>query len=137
MAGHPVGTGATLKVLRMTTQTELRYYDPEVETLKRDQLEESRILQLVPYVYQRAPLIREVWDEAGVKPADIASLADFKAKVPFIDKDRIRRFRAEHGDPFGGLCWAEPPHLKGVGFTTGTTGDPTPLPHSENHVPLT
>ncbi len=140
MAGHPVGTGVTLKVLRMTTQTESRYYDPEVETLPRDQLErlqESRILQLAPYVYQRAPLIREVWDEAGVKPADIGSLADFKAKVPFIDKDRIRRFRDEHGDPFGGLCCADPPHLKGVGFTTGTTGDPTPLPHSENHVPLT
>lgn len=116
-----------------------RYFDRDVETLPREQIErlqEARILQLVPYVYQRSPLIREVWDEAGVKPDDIKSLADFKAKVPFIDKDRIRRFRDEHGDPFGGLCCAEPPHLKGVGFTSGTTGDPTPLPRSEHHVTI-
>jgi phenylacetate-CoA ligase len=116
-----------------------RYFDPHIETMPRDQLErlqEVRILQLVPYVYQRSPLIREVWDEAGVKPSDIRSLADFKAKVPFIDKDRIRRFRDAHNDPFGGLRCADAPHLRGVGFTSGTTGDPTPLPRSEHHVTL-
>ncbi|CAG4895777.1 phenylacetate--CoA ligase family protein [Paraburkholderia saeva] len=116
-----------------------RYFDPHIETMPRDQLErlqEVRILQLVPYVYQRSALIREVWDEAGIKPSDIRSLADFKKKVPFIDKDRIRRFRDTHNDPFGGLRCADAPHLRGVGFTSGTTGDPTPLPRSEHHIPL-
>lgn len=123
----------------MTSDNDSRYYDPHVETMPRDQIErlqEARILQLVPYVYQRSPLIREVWDDAGVHPAQITSLAAFKAQVPFIDKDRIRRFRDQHGDPFGGLRCADPPHLRGVGFTSGTTGDPTPLPRSEIHVPL-
>ena len=37
---------------------------------------------------------------------------------------------------FGGLRCADAPHLRGVGFTSGTTGDPTPLPRSEHHVTL-
>lgn len=116
-----------------------RYFDPDVETMPREQIEqlqEARILQLVPYAYNRSALVKAVWDEAGVKPEDIRSLADFKAKVPFIDKDMIRRFRDEHGDPFGGLVCTGAPHLRGVGFTSGTTGDPTPLPRSEDHIAL-
>jgi phenylacetate-CoA ligase len=116
------------------------YFEPDVETMPRDQLEslqEARILQLVPYVYERSALVREVWDEVGLKPSDIRSLADFKAKVPFTDKDRIRRFRDTHADPYGGLNCVKAPHLRGVGFTSGTTGDPTPLPRSENHVTMT
>jgi phenylacetate-CoA ligase len=123
----------------MTKRSEDRYFDPDIETMPREQLvqlQESRILQLVPYVYERSPLIREVWDEAGVKPSDIRSLADFKARVPFIDKDRIRRFRDTRDDPFGGLRCADAPHLRGVGFTSGTTGDPTPLPRSEHRVTM-
>ncbi|WP_313024402.1 phenylacetate--CoA ligase family protein [Pseudomonas lopnurensis] len=117
-----------------------RYFDADVETMSREQIEqlqEARILQLVPYAYQRSPLVRAVWEEAGVTPADIRSLADFKAKAPFIDKDTIRQFRDRHGDPFGGLACATAPHLRGVGFTSGTTGDPTPLPRAEEHITLT
>jgi phenylacetate-CoA ligase len=113
---------------------EASYFDAAIETMPRDQLielQESRLMQLVPYVYKRSPLIREVWGAVGVTPADIRSMADFKAKVPFIDKDTIRAFRDKHGDPFGGLSCATAPHLKGVGFTSGTTGDPTPVPREE------
>lgn len=123
----------------MSHPADRRYYEPGVETMPREQLEklqESRLLQLLPYVFQRSALIREVWQEAGVRPDDIRSLSDFRANAPFIDKDRIRRFRDEHGDPFGGLRCADAPYLRGVGFTSGTTGDPTPLPRSETHVTL-
>jgi len=123
----------------MTRLDDDRFFDPDIETMSRvdiEKLQEARILKLVPYVYSRSALIREVWDEAGVKPEDIKSLADFKAKVPFIDKDRIRRYRDEHDDPYGGLACVGPPHLRGVGFTSGTTGDPTPLPRSEYHVAI-
>jgi len=117
-----------------------RYFDADIETMSREQIEqlqEARILQLVPYVYQRSPLIRSVWEEAGVTPDDIRSLADFKAKVPFIDKDTIRQYRDRYGDPFGGLACVGAPHLRGVGFTSGTTGDPTPILRSEEHITLT
>jgi phenylacetate-CoA ligase len=123
----------------MTPLQDDRFFDPAIETMPREQLEqlqEHRILRLVPYAYQRSALIREVWDEAGVHPGQIRSLADFKARVPFIDKDRIRRFRDEHDDPYGGLVCVGPPHLRGVGFTSGTTGDPTPVPRADFHISL-
>ena len=110
------------------------FYEPDVETLPRADLErmqEALLLQLLPYAYNRAPLTRYIWDKAGVHPRDIKSLADFKEKAPFIDKDTIRAFRDANNDPFGGLLCVQPPHLKGVGFTSGTTGDPTPLPHAK------
>jgi phenylacetate-CoA ligase len=116
-----------------------RFFDADIEAMPREQLEklqEARILQLVPYAYQRSPLVRAVWEEAGVTPDDIRSLADFRAKAPFIDKDKIRQFRDEHGDPFGGLACVGAPHLRGVGFTSGTTGDATPMPRSEEHINL-
>ncbi|MET0378819.1 MAG: hypothetical protein ABW049_07480 [Spongiibacteraceae bacterium] len=111
------------------------YYDEYVETLPRPdlaRLQEGLILQLVPYVYARSALVREVWDRAGITPKDIRSLDDFRAKAPFIDKDRIRQFRDEHNDPFGGTKCVDAPHLRAVGFTSGTTGDPTPLPYARS-----
>lgn len=82
------------------------YYEPEIETLPRADLvrmQEALLLQLLPYVYNRAPLTRYIWDKAGVHPQDIKSLADFKEKAPFIDKDTIRAFRDANHDPFGGI----------------------------------
>jgi len=111
------------------------FYDEYVETLPRPDIEsmqEGLILQLVPYVYARSALIRKTWDKAGIKPQDIRSLADFREKAPFIDKDAIRAFRDEHNDPFGGIKCVEAPHLRAVGFTSGTTGDPTPLPYARS-----
>ena len=83
-----------------------RFFEPDVETMPRARiaaLQEERILELVPYVYERSALVRKKWEEARVKPGDINSLADFTERVPFITKDDIREFRAAAQDPFGGL----------------------------------
>jgi phenylacetate-CoA ligase len=108
-----------------------QYYDVEYETMPRAQLvdlQEQLLLEMVPYAYERAPLIRETWDAAGVKPRDIKSLADFRERAPFVDKDALRRFRDERGDPYGGLCALAPETLTAVMSTSGTTGDPTLVP---------
>ena len=44
---------------------------------------------------------------------------------PFIDKDAVRRFRDERGDPYGGLLCVAPAELTAMMSTSGTTGDPT------------
>lgn len=109
------------------------YYDEAIETMPRTQLEslqEGLLLQLLPYAYERSAITRQLWNAAGIRPAEIRSMEDFKAKVPFMDKDDIRRFRDTYNDPYGGLKCVEAPHLKKVGFTSGTTGDPTPIPTS-------
>jgi hypothetical protein len=51
-----------------------RFFEPEIETMPRASLaalQEERILELVPYVYERSALVRRKWEEARVKPSDI------------------------------------------------------------------
>jgi phenylacetate-CoA ligase len=108
-----------------------RYLHPEIETLPRAQIEslqEEKILQLVPYAYERSALTRETWDEAGVHPRDIRSLDDFLERAPFVSKDAIRAFRDRRGDPYGGLLCIPENELTAVNSTSGTTGDPTLVP---------
>jgi phenylacetate-CoA ligase len=108
-----------------------RYWDPEIETASRDELRarhEVQLVELVRHAYEHAPLYRTLWDEAGVHPRDIRSLDDFRERIPFIDKDTIRRYRDEHHDPYGGLLCVPESELTAVNSTSGTTGDPTLVP---------
>ena len=98
--------------------------------------EEVLLGDIVPWAYERSPLIRETWAKAGVTAADIQSMDDFREKVPFIDKDAIRSFRDRHDDPYGGLLcldFNDPKMRKvfsAIFSTSGTTGDPTPAPYT-------
>jgi phenylacetate-CoA ligase len=79
-----------------------RFLDPHIETLPRPALralQESRLLDLLPRVYERSALIRATWDAAGVHPEQIRSRDDFFARVPHIDKDMIRQHRDRFNDP--------------------------------------
>jgi len=113
-----------------------RYFQPELETMPRadlDALQEEKLLALLPYAYERSGLVRETWDEAGVHPRDVRSMADFFERVPFIDKDAVRSFRDRHKDPYGGLLCLPESELVAIYSTSGTTGDPTPTPQGDTH----
>ena len=115
------------------------YFEPEVETISRPELEEfqlGRLLETIHLAYERAPLIRRKWDAAEVHPRDIASLADFSRLAPFITKDEIRAYREETGDPFGGVLCADPSELRCIQGTSGTTGDPTLISRRDLKAPL-
>jgi phenylacetate-CoA ligase len=108
-------------------QAERRYFD-RVEVLPRAELlklQEKRLLEQVAYVAERSPLVKRVWADAGVAAADIRSTEDFKAKVPFTDKDSLRQFRDATGDKYGGVLCADESEIDLVGTSSGTTGDPT------------
>ena len=111
--------------------TDDRYWDVEAETAPRGTIEadqEAKLLDLCAFAYEHAPLYQKVWGEAGVHPRDLRSLDDVRERVPFIDKDTIRRFRDAHGDPYGGLLCCDESDLTAVMSTSGTTGDPTLVP---------
>jgi phenylacetate-CoA ligase len=119
------------------SDTERRYFSPEIEAMPRseiDALRDERLLgDLLPWAYQRSALIRETWDVAGITAADVTSMDDFREKVPFIDKDAIRAFRDRHRDPYGGLLCLDPKMTEvfsAIFSTSGTTGDPTPAPYA-------
>ena len=108
-----------------------RYFDPVIETMPRDSLrtvQEGRLLDTIAHAYAQSGLVREVWDEAGVRPRDIRSIDDFLERAPFIDKNRIRAYRDRHRDPYGGILCVPEAELKGIYSTSGTTGDPTLVP---------
>jgi phenylacetate-CoA ligase len=104
-----------------------RYLEPEVETMPREalrELQERRILELVPVAYENSPFYRELWDSHGVHPRDIKSLQDFQERIPSFSKDMVREYRARSGDPYGGLLQVPPSTLTSITSSSGTTGDP-------------
>jgi phenylacetate-CoA ligase len=107
------------------------YFDRESELMSRAEiaeLQEARILRLVPFVYERSPLIGALWRDAGVHPRDIRSVDDFRERVPTMSKNDVRAFRDSTGDSFGGVLCVEPRELSAILSTSGTTGDSTLFP---------
>ncbi|QRY48723.1 phenylacetate--CoA ligase family protein [Mycolicibacterium boenickei] len=91
-------------------------------------LQEKRILELVPYAFERSPFYRELWTQAGVSPSSINSIDDFLTRVPTFSKDDLRAYRARAGDPFAGLLCVDRSEITSVTSTSGTTGNPEPIP---------
>jgi len=105
-------------------------YFSTAETLPRDQLrqlQEVRLLTTLARTWEKSPLFKQLWTDAGVHPRDISSIEDFEHLAPCFDKDDIRRYRDLHSDPCGGLFRLDDPDLTTIVSTSGTTGDPTPL----------
>ena len=96
---------------------------PELEALQA-----QRLLATVERTYHKSPLFHELMSRAGVKPADIRNREDFIRLVPTFNKDDIRAYRDRHKDPCGGLVRLNDHQLTTMLTTSGTTGDPTPMP---------
>lgn len=82
-------------------------------------IQEERLLKTVGRVYEKVAPYRKKMEEAGLTPADIASLDDLK-KLPFITKQDLR----DHY-PFG-FCAVPREQFARVHSSSGTTGKPTP-----------
>src|SRR6476646_12276928 len=91
------------------------------ETISRDELEAlqlSRLQHTLAYAYDRVPLYKRKFDEAGVHPTDLRELSDL-GKFPFTTKEDLR---LEY--PFG--MFAVPQNeVARVHASSGTTGRPT------------
>jgi phenylacetate-CoA ligase len=110
---------------------ERRFLEPEIETATRREIEkiqEQRILELVPYVWERSSFYRALWSAAEVEPEDIRSLHDFTTKIPTFGKKDLRAYRERTGDPFSGLLCVDPQELTSITSTSGTTGTPELIP---------
>ena len=93
-------------------------YQPEIETMPRDQLKKlqgERLCQQVQRMYARVPLFRRRMQEAGLGPDDIHGLEDLP-KIPFSYKKDLRD---EY--PYG--LFAEPlENIVRLHASSGTTG---------------
>jgi len=80
-------------------------------------LQFARLKNLVERVYTNVPFYRSKLDAAGVKPADIKTLADI-AKLPFTSKDDLRDTY-----PYGLLAVPQAEVVE-IHMSSGTTGTP-------------
>ena len=95
------------------------------EELQAKQLE--KLQKLVAYEYERVRLFRQRCDEKGVKPRDIASLADI-AKLPFMVKTDLR-------DEYPlGLTAAPMREIVRFHCSSGTTGKPICIPNTKGDI---
>lgn len=97
------------------------YYQPEIETMSREELEAlqlERLKSLVARVYEKIPFYKESFDAAGVAPEDIKSLDDI-TKLPFTVKQDLR-------DAYPFKMFAVPrSEVLRVHCSSGTTGTAT------------
>lgn len=109
------------------------YWKKESECLPRQRLEElqlQRFKERMQYVYDRSPMYRRKYDDAGTKPSDIRTLADIQY-VPFTVKEELRESQTNH-PPWGDFLCVPAEEGVRVFQTTGTTGIPVKVYLNKN-----
>lgn len=103
-------------------------FEPEYETMPREKLEklqEERLRKIVRYCYERIPLYRRKFKEAGITPDHIKTLDDLR-KIPFTVKSDLR-----DAYPYGMLATSLDDVLE-LHASSGTTGHPTTCAYTKN-----
>lgn len=105
-------------------------FQPELESMDRGDLEDlqlQRLQALLNRVYEAVPLYRQKFDDAGLDPTSVTSLADL-ARVPFTVKDDLRS-----AYPYG--MFAVPLRdIVRVHSSSGTTGQITVVGYTREDI---
>jgi phenylacetate-CoA ligase len=115
----------------MNSDPSRELWNPAVETLPRERLQAlqlERLQRQVAYNWERSPVYRRKFEEAGAHPNDIRSFADF-TRIPLMTKEEHRQRQAEsleqHGSPIALMGCAPAQEIVRINATSGTTGVPT------------
>jgi len=84
----------------------------------------ARLKETVERVYERVPYYRKAFDNLGISPEDIRTLADIR-KLPFTTKDALR-----DNYPFG-MFAVDRQDLLRFHASSGTTGKPTAVGYTK------
>lgn len=105
------------------------YFDPEVETLSREGIEALQLQRLKETVSHcmNSPFYKKRFEEAGITPDDIQSLADLR-KIPFTTKQDLRDTY-----PFG-MASVPLEKCTRLHSSSGTTGNPTVILHTKQDI---
>lgn len=105
------------------------YFNPEVETLSRKELEDLQLKRLKETVEHcmNSPFYKKRFEEIGLKPEDIKSLADIR-KIPFTTKGDLRDTY-----PFG-IASVPLEKCTRLHSSSGTTGNPTVILHTAQDI---
>ena len=95
-----------------------KYFQPEIETMPREQmieLQNTKLVKQVRHVWENVPYYRRKMEEKGLTPEDIRSIDDLH-KLPFLTKDDLRE-----AYPYG-LLGVPLSDCVRIQSTSGTTG---------------
>jgi phenylacetate-CoA ligase len=105
-------------------------FEPEIESAPwelQSKADDGVYRDQIAYLFARSRFYRAKLAEAGFGHAgSVGGLADI-AKLPFTEKDELRRSRSR-ADPIGAHCTAESREITRVFSTSGTTGVPSYIP---------
>jgi phenylacetate-CoA ligase len=105
-------------------------FNEEFETLPREALEAiqlRRLQALCERLYALVPFYKRKFDEAGLKPGDVRSLADLP-RLPFTTKQDLR-----DNYPFG-LFAVPMAQVVRIHASSGTTGKPTVVGYTQRDI---
>lgn len=103
-----------------------KFWDEKFETMNESEMRSfqlDKLKETVKWVYDRIPFYKKSFDEAGVKPSDLQTLADI-SKFPFSIKTDLR-----DNYPFG-LCAVPMTDVVRIHASSGTTGKPITGPYT-------
>ena len=106
------------------------YWDPHIERMPLEELhalQEDRLKSVVRYVYDHSAFYRRKFNDAGVEPSDIKTLADV-VKLPFTRKTDLR-------DNYPtGMFSAHKSQVVRYHVSSGTTGKPTVVGYTKGDI---
>lgn len=83
---------------------------------------DRELSRFVKYAYAHAPAVKALFDNAGLKPTDVKSVADLE-RVPVTPKDRLVEMQRE-SPPFGGFLAVNPRQVRHVYLSPGPLFEP-------------
>ncbi len=103
------------------------YWQEELETMPREALRELQAerLRKTVRIAAQSPFYKKVFEEHGITPESIQSVDDIR-KIPFTTKQDLR-----DNYPFG-LVAGDPKDAVRIHSSSGTTGTPTVIVHSQH-----
>ena len=126
----------------MAVEHERKYWDMDAEAiLNTPQVREvqlAKLKKLLARLYQAKPFWKQRMDGAGIDPQKLGSLDEFSQRMPIVDK-ALRRQLVEES---AGDVWKLVDQTTAVptdqivlmAATSGTTGEPTPYPHTRRDI---
>lgn len=102
------------------------YWNPVLETMPREKLRNyqfRKFKQIFTWAYERSPMYREIYDKAGITPADLRTWEDIR-RVPLAEKAHYREAQAREPWPYGRSLCVPLAEVTVFHQTSGTTGQP-------------
>ena len=106
--------------------TEQEYWNPLLETLPQERirrLQFKKFKRIFQWVYDHSKFHRALYEEAGIKPGDIASFEDIR-HVPKVEKAMMRDIQRKAPFPYGDALCVPLEEVTIFHQTSGTTGQP-------------